>query len=195
MTECLTPKSICVLGACVRACVCVCVCVCVCAPMYRHPYFYLQLSDGSLQLGIPKSFQLKQFQMRVRTCAHAHTHTHTHRVSKTGSLEFSLWYSINKSVWYPRGYRFDPWSCSVDQGPGVAMSYGIGHRHGSDPTFLWLWCRLAAAAPIRLLAWEFPYAMDVALKKKKKKPASSFSYLRNLLFGETELPNLAICLI
>ena len=31
-----------------------------------------------------------------------------------------------------------------------------------------LWCRLAAAAPIRPLAWEFPYAAGVALKRKKK---------------------------
>ena len=39
---------------------------------------------------------------------------------------------------------------------------------------LWLWCRLAAAAPIRPLAWEPLCAADVALKrqkdKKKKKP-------------------------
>ena len=30
-----------------------------------------------------------------------------------------------------------------------------------------LWCRLAAAAQIRLLAWEFPYATGAALKEKK----------------------------
>ena len=34
---------------------------------------------------------------------------------------------------------------------------------------LWLWCRPAAVAPIRPLAWEPPYAMGAALKKKKKK--------------------------
>ena len=34
---------------------------------------------------------------------------------------------------------------------------------------LWLWRRLAAAALIRPLAWEPPYAMGVALKGKKKK--------------------------
>ena len=33
----------------------------------------------------------------------------------------------------------------------------------------WLWCRLAAIALIRPLAWEPPYAMSVALKAKKKK--------------------------
>ena len=33
---------------------------------------------------------------------------------------------------------------------------------------LWLWSRLAAAAPTRPLAWELPYAGGVALKRKKK---------------------------
>ena len=49
------------------------------------------------------------------------------------------------------------------------MSCDEGHRQGSDPTLLWLWCRLAATAPIRTLAWEPTYAMVIALKKKKKK--------------------------
>ena len=34
-----------------------------------------------------------------------------------------------------------------------------------DPTLLWLWCRPAATAPIRPLAWKPPYAEDVALKR------------------------------
>ena len=48
------------------------------------------------------------------------------------------------------------------------MSCGIGHRCGSDPVLLWLWCRLATTALIRSLAWEPPYAAGVALRKKKK---------------------------
>ena len=48
------------------------------------------------------------------------------------------------------------------------MGCGIGCRCGSDPTFLWLWFRLAAAALIRPLAWELSYAMGVALKRQKK---------------------------
>ena len=32
----------------------------------------------------------------------------------------------------------------------------------------WLWCRLAAVAPIGPLAWEPPYAAGVALKDKTK---------------------------
>ena len=33
-----------------------------------------------------------------------------------------------------------------------------------DPVLLWLWCRLAATALIRPLAWEPPYAVGVAKK-------------------------------
>ena len=34
-----------------------------------------------------------------------------------------------------------------------------------NTALLWLWCRLAAVAPIRPLAWEHPYAEAVALKR------------------------------
>ena len=37
-----------------------------------------------------------------------------------------------------------------------------------DLALLWLWRRPAAAALIRFLAWEFPYAMGAALKNKGK---------------------------
>ena len=49
-----------------------------------------------------------------------------------------------------------------------AMVY-VGHRCGSDLTLLWLWSRPAAAAPIRPLAWELPYAIGAALKIKINK--------------------------
>ena len=49
------------------------------------------------------------------------------------------------------------------------MSCGVGYRHGSDLALLWLWRRLAAAAPIGPLAWEFPYASGAALKRQKNK--------------------------
>ena len=49
------------------------------------------------------------------------------------------------------------------------MSCGIGHRRCLDPALLWLWCRLAATAPIRHLAWEPPYAAGAALKDEKTK--------------------------
>ena len=37
-----------------------------------------------------------------------------------------------------------------------------------DPALLWLWCRPAAAALIRPLAWEFTYAAGTALKSENK---------------------------
>ena len=49
------------------------------------------------------------------------------------------------------------------------MSCGEGPRCGSNLSLLWLWRRLAVAAPIRLLAWELLYAMGAALKRQKKK--------------------------
>ena len=53
-------------------------------------------------------------------------------------------------------------------GSGVAVSCGVGHRYGSDLALLWLWCRPAAIALIRPLAWEPPYAASVALKSENK---------------------------
>ena len=44
-----------------------------------------------------------------------------------------------------------------------------GCRCSSDPALLWLWCRLAAVALLRPLAWELPYAVCAALKSKKIK--------------------------
>ena len=62
--------------------------------------------------------------------------------------------------------------------PWPAISYGVGYRHGLDPQLLWLSCRPAAAALIRSLAWELPYAtgVDLKSKKKKKKKNSVYAY-------------------
>ena len=51
----------------------------------------------------------------------------------------------------------------------MAVSCGVGCRCGLDPALLWLWCRPAATAPIRPLAWEPPYATGSALEKAKNK--------------------------
>ena len=48
------------------------------------------------------------------------------------------------------------------------MSCGVGRRCGLDPELLWLWCRQVATAPIRLLAWESPYAVGSSPRKGKK---------------------------
>ena len=69
------------------------------------------------------------------------------------------------------------------------MSCGVGRRHGSDPELLWLWCRPAATAPIRPLAWEPPHATSAALKRhththtKKKKIFSLISWRCSLWFS------------
>ena len=48
------------------------------------------------------------------------------------------------------------------------MSWGVGDRQSLDLALLWLWCRQAATAPIRPLAWEPPYATGAALERQKK---------------------------
>ena len=50
----------------------------------------------------------------------------------------------------------------MGRGSGVTVSCGIGHRRGSDPVLLWLWCRPAAVTLIKPLAWEPPYATGAA---------------------------------
>ena len=59
-------------------------------------------------------------------------------------------------LWLQLCHGFDPWPRSVGQGSIVAVICGGGHRCGSDLVLLWLWCRLAAAAPILPLAWVLP---------------------------------------
>ena len=56
----------------------------------------------------------------------------------------------------------------MDYRSGIAVSYGVGGRCGSDLALLWLWCRLVAIAPIRPLAWELPYAAGAALEMAKR---------------------------
>ena len=84
---------------------------------------------------------------------------------------------------YPRGCRLDPWPPSTGQGSGIAVSCGVGHRCGPDPELLWLWHRPVAAAPIRPLFWELPYAKGAALKNKKKTKEKKQNWAINALFG------------
>ena len=57
----------------------------------------------------------------------------------------------------------------MGKGSGIAVSCGIVHRRGSDFVLLWLWHRLAAVAPIQLLAREPPYTEGVAPNLPPKK--------------------------
>ena len=72
-------------------------------------------------------------------------------------------------------HAFDPWPHSVGQGSSIARNCGVGHKRGSDPVLLWLWCRPAAVAPIRLLAWGLTYAADV-LKSKERNKQKRYMY-------------------
>ena len=65
------------------------------------------------------------------------------------------------------------------------MSCGVGRKRSLDPELLWLWCRRAATALIRSLAWEPPYASGAALEKgkktkRKKKKKRLIVFRRNL---------------
>ena len=51
------------------------------------------------------------------------------------------------------GQRFD-----------AAKSSGVGGRCDLDPVLLWLWQWPAGTAPTGPIAWEPPYAVDVAPK-------------------------------
>ena len=61
----------------------------------------------------------------------------------------------------------NPTSIREDAGSilGLAVSC-VGRRRGLDLTLLWLWCRLAATAPIQPLVLELTYATGVTPKKK-----------------------------
>ena len=52
--------------------------------------------------------------------------------------------------------------------PGLLGAVVAGHRFSWDPLLQWLWCRPAATAPIRPLAWESPYASGAVLEKTNR---------------------------
>ena len=68
------------------------------------------------------------------------------------------------------------------------MSCGVGHIRSLDPVLQWLWCRWAAVAPIRPLAWEPQYATGAAPKAKKEKkylqiPYNPYQNLNGIFHG------------
>ena len=71
----------------------------------------------------------------------------------------------------------------MGEGSSVAVIYGVGHRCGSDLALLWLWRRPEATSPTRPLAWEPPYAMGMALKKKKEKKKDKKAMLFNTIYS------------
>ena len=94
--------------------------------------------------------------------------------------------------------EFDPWPYSLGEGSGVAMSCGVGHKHGSALALLWLQHRPAATALIRPLAWELPYAVGATLKKDKrakKKKKRLYIFCLSLLACSVSLEKSADSLI
>ena len=71
------------------------------------------------------------------------------------------------------------------------MSYGVRRRCGLDPVVLWLWCGLAAEAPIQSLAWEPPYAaraaQEMAGKKTKTNKKKNKKLVGRIRFQETTI--------
>ena len=63
---------------------------------------------------------------------------------------------------------------------GIAASCGVGHRCGLDPVLRLVVAQPAAAALIRPLAWELPYAAGVAIKRKKKRKKEKIGNWKNL---------------
>ena len=64
------------------------------------------------------------------------------------------------------------------KGSSIAVRYGISRRCGLDLTWLWLWCRPVATAPIQPLAWEPLYDTGAFLKKKKKKKKKKKNHIK-----------------
>ena len=71
----------------------------------------------------------------------------------------------------------------------------IGCTGGSELPLLWLWCRLAAIAPIYSLAQELPYAAPAPPPPKKKHHESTDTFLilvfhkgaKNMQWGKDSL--------
>ena len=61
----------------------------------------------------------------------------------------------------------------------VGSTPGLAHWV-KDLALLWLWYRPEATAPIWPVAWELPYAVGAALKKKKKCQDTSFHLQESL---------------
>ena len=55
-----------------------------------------------------------------------------------------------------------------------------------------LWCRPTAVAPIRPLAWELPYAVGAALKRKKKKSCIPTLQIQVVRLREVKVTQLAL---
>ena len=72
------------------------------------------------------------------------------------------------------------------------MSCGVGQRHGWDLVLLWLWRRLAGAAPIQPLHWEIPKKKPKKKKKSWRKANFFFFFFSGLHLRHMEIPKLGL---
>ena len=79
--------------------------------------------------------------------------------------------------------------CDLHHSLHNTVSCGVGRRCGLDLALLWLWCRPAAAALIRPLAWEPPYATGAALKRQKTKKIVRLIIWMSYFFAPSYLHN------
>ena len=61
--------------------------------------------------------------------------------------------------------------------PALLQAAGLCRRCSSEPTLLWLWCRLTVAVLIRPLARELPYATGAALKRNNNNNKTGISII------------------
>ena len=80
------------------------------------------------------------------------------------------WLRVRPISSHEEGCGFDSGLAQWVKGYSIAMSYGIGHRYGLDPTLLWLWSRSAATALIQPLAWEHSHAVGAVQERKRGVP-------------------------
>ena len=66
------------------------------------------------------------------------------------------------------------------------MNCGVGHRLGSDLSWLWLWHRPTATTPIQPLEWEPPYAAGAALEKTKRQTKTRQKQKHNKKIDKTK---------
>ena len=132
--------------------------------------------------------------VHTHTCTHTHmfTHTHTHICSHTRTHMYTHTHThtgipvvaqrVKNSTSILEDVGLIPGLAQWVKGSGVAMNCSIGHRCGLDLVLLWLWCRLAAAAPFRPLVWELPYATGAAIQKKKRDLLRNVRNVNNSFF-------------